>query len=137
MKFDRSTGNAAAEYERMRSEYAERLPTEIARGSFYRLTGDHFRSWMEKDTEEKVSLAKQEVNTTVIASFRNSIDDAVSIHGKTPQEAAEIVFTKSAANRDFLDLWGQEQNDTIFRIAEEYALKGGAERARTGKSCHP
>lgn len=129
-EFDRTSGNAAAEYERIRQEFAEGLPTEIARGNFYRLTKDHFSAWMEKDTEEKVGQVKQELNTTIVDSFRNSIDDAVSIHGRTAQEAAAIVFRKSAANRDFLGLSGQEQNETIFRVAEEYALKGEEEVAR-------
>lgn len=129
-EFDRTSGDAAGEYERLRQEYAEGLPSEIARGNFYRLTGDHYRAWMEKDTEEKVSYVKQEVNTTIVDSFRNSIDDALNIHGKTAQEAAEIVFAKSASNRDFLGLSGQEQNDTIYRIAEEFALQGNEEVAR-------
>lgn len=128
--FDRTSGDAAAEYERMRQEFAAGLPSEIAKGNFYQLTGDHFRSWMEKDTEEKVAYVKQEVNTTIVDSFRNAIDDAINANGKTAQEAAEIVFTKSASNRDFLGLSGQEQNDTIFRIAQEYALKGEEDIAR-------
>jgi len=85
-EFDRTTGDAAGEYGRLRQEYAERLPTEIARGNFFRLTGDHYRAWMEKDTEEKVAYVKQEVNTTIVDGFRNTLDDALNIHGKTPQE---------------------------------------------------
>lgn len=129
-EFDRTSGDAAAEYERLRQEYAAGLPSEIARGSFYRLTSGHFQSWMEKDVEEKVSYAKQEINTTVVASFRNAIDDALNVHGKSAEEAAKAVFEMSASNRDFLGLSGQEQNDTIFRIAEEFALQGREDIAR-------
>lgn len=127
--FDRSSGNAAGEYERLRQTYAEGLPNDIAKGNFYRLTKDHFSAWMEKDTEDRVSYAKQQLNTTIVDGFRNSIDDAAR-EGKTPQEIAAMIFTKSAANRDFLGLSGQEQNDTIFRVAEEYALQGNEEVAR-------
>lgn len=128
--FDRTSGDAAGAYEEMRQEYASGLPSEVARGNFYRLTGDHFRAWMEKDVEQKVSYAKDQLNTTVVDSFRNSVDDAMNIHGKSAQEAAEIIFAKSASNRDFLGLSGQEQNDTIFALAEEYAEQGREDLAR-------
>jgi hypothetical protein len=128
--FDRSNGNAAAEFDRMREETAAALPNDLARANFYRLTGDYRSAWMQKDVEEKTSYAKQQINTTVIDSFRNSIDDSLNIHKLDPAKAAEIVFAKSASNRDFLGLSGQEQNETIFAIAEEYALKGNEELAR-------
>ncbi len=128
--FDRTSGNAEAEYERMRQEFAEGIPSEVAQGNFYRLTRDHFRSWMEQDMKEKVSYAKEQLNTTIVDSFRNSIDDAVNIHGKSAQDAAQIIFAKSASNRDFLGLSGKEQNDTMFAIAEEYAMRGEEEIAR-------
>lgn len=128
-EFDQTSGDASAEYQKMREEYAAGLPTEIARGNFFRLTGDHYRAWMEKDTETKVAYVKQQVNTTVTDSFRNSVDDARTA-GKSAQEAAEIVFTKSASNRDFLGLSGQEQNETVFSLAQEYALKGDEDMAR-------
>ncbi|MDV2968853.1 hypothetical protein RZ532_22995, partial [Nitratireductor aquimarinus] len=128
--FDRTSGNAEAEYERMRQEFAEGIPSEVAQGNFYRLTRDHFRSWMEQDMKEKVSYAKGQLNTTIVDSFRNSIDDAVNIHGKSAQDAAQIIFAKSASNRDFLGLSGKEQNDTMFAIAEEYAMRGEEEIAR-------
>ncbi|MCX5518080.1 hypothetical protein OSH10_06505 [Kaistia defluvii] len=129
-EFDRTTGDAAAEYERLRQETAEALPNDLAKAAFYRLTKDHQSAWMQKDVEEKTSYVKQQINTTVIDSFRNSIDDSLNIHKLDPAKAAEIVFAKSASNRDFLGLSGQEQNETIFAIAEEYALKGNEELAR-------
>jgi len=39
---DQTGGNMQAEYERMRSEFAEQLPDDISRGNFYRLTAPHF-----------------------------------------------------------------------------------------------
>jgi hypothetical protein len=128
-EFDQTSGDANAEYQRMRAEYAEALPTEIARGNFYRLTDEHHRAWMEKDAETKVTYVKQQVNTTVVDGFRNSVDDARHA-GKSAQEAAAMVFAKSASNRDFLGLSGQEQNDTIYRLAEEYALNGDEDMAK-------
>lgn len=129
-EFDRSTGDAAAEFERIRQEVAEGLPSEVSRGHLYRLSADFSRSWMEKDQEEKIANVKSEIATTVVGSFRATIDDAIGINGKTAQEAAKMVFEKSAANRVFLGMSGSEQNDTIFAIAEEYALKGRADIAR-------
>lgn len=128
-EFDQTSGDASAEYQRMREEYAAGLPSEIARGNFYRLTGDHYRAWMEKDTETKVAYVKQQVNTTITDGFRNDVDDARHA-GKSAQDAAAMVFAKSAANRDFIGLSGQEQNDTVFALAQEYALKGDEEMAR-------
>lgn len=129
-EFDRTSGDASAEYERLRQEYASGLPNDLANGNFYRLTKDHYSAWMQKDTEQKVEVAKQNIGTTIMDGFRNSIDDARGIHGKDENEAAKIIFQKSAANRDFIGLSGQEQNDAIFELAREYALKGDEKMAR-------
>lgn len=129
-EFDRTSGDASAEYERLRQEYASGLPNDLAKGNFYRLTKDHYSAWMQKDTEQKVEVAKQNIGTTIMDGFRNSIDDARGINGKDENEAAKIIFQKSAANRDFIGLSGQEQNDAIFELAREYALKGDEKMAR-------
>lgn len=129
-EFDRTSGDASAEYERLRQEYASGLPNDLAKGNFYRLTKDHYSAWMQKDTEQKVEVAKQNIGTTIMDGFRNSIDDARGIHGKDETAAANIIFQKSAANRDFIGLSGQEQNDAIFELAREYALKGDEKMAR-------
>ncbi|KRA96520.1 hypothetical protein ASD83_15555 [Devosia sp. Root685] len=123
-EFDRANGDAHSAYSQMRERYASGLESDIAKGNFYRLTGDHFQSWMEKDAELAINEVKTEISTAVVGSFRTTIDDAMDIHGKTPQEAAQLVFAQSAANRSFLEMTGQEQNDTLFAIANEYALKG-------------
>ncbi|MDR7028019.1 hypothetical protein [Rhizobium rosettiformans] len=129
-EFDRSNGNAAEEFERMRSEIAAGLPSEVSRGHLYRLSNDFGRAWLEKDAEEKTAIVKGEIGTTVVGSFRATIDDAIGLHGKSPKDAARMVFEKSAANRIFLGMSGQEQNETIYAIAEEYALKGQVDVAR-------
>ncbi|MCJ8149095.1 hypothetical protein [Shinella sedimenti] len=123
-EFNRSTGDAHAEFERIRQGIAADLPSEVSRGHLYRLSADFGRAWMEKDVEEKIANVKQEVATTIVGGFRNSIDDAINLHGKTPEEAARIIFGKSAANRAFLDLSGQEQNETVISVAEEYSNRG-------------
>lgn len=129
-EFDRASGNAAEEFERMRAEIAEGLPSEVSKGHLYRLSNDFGRAWLEKDAEEKTAIVKGEIGTTVVGSFRSTIDDAIGLHGKTPKEAASMVFEKSAANRVFLGMSGTEQNETIYAIAEEYALKGQVDVAR-------
>lgn len=129
-EFDRSTGDAKAEFERIRGEIAQGLPSEVSRGHLYKLSADFGRTWLEKDAEEKIANVKSEIATTVVGSFRATIDDAIGIHGKSAADAAKMVFEKSAANRVFLGMSGTEQNDTIFAIAEEYALKGRADIAR-------
>lgn len=128
--FDRTSGNAAEEFEKMRAEIAAGLPSEVSKGHLYRLSNDFGRAWMEKDAEEKTAVVKGEIGTTVVGSFRATIDDAIGLHGKSPKDAARMVFEKSAANRIFLGMSGTEQNETIFAIAEEYALKGQVDIAR-------
>jgi hypothetical protein len=41
-----------------------------------------------------------------------------------------MVFAKSAANKTFIGLSGQEQNDSIFQTAQAYALAGDEDMAR-------
>ena len=127
--FDRNAGDAGAEFDRMRAEFAEDLPTEISKGNFYRLTDQFRNSWMEKDAEVKTSYAKEQINTTLRDGIRNSIDDAIHA-GEQPEKIAEMVFAKGASSRDFLGLSGQEQNDTLFAVAQEYAQRGEAGVAR-------
>lgn len=129
-EFDQTSGDAAAEYERMRQETAEALPNDLSKASFYRMTKEHFSSWMQKDTERKVENTMGEIDTAIVGSFRATIDDGLGIHKLTPQQAADAVFKKSSSNREFLGLDGKRQNDTIFKIAEEYALQGNEELAR-------
>ena len=122
-EFDQSRGDMSAAFEQMRSEYAANLPSEISRGNFYRLTEPYFGQWQQEDTKQKVGFVKEQINTTVVASFRNANDDMAAA-GKTPEERATAIFAASASNRDFLEMSGQEQNDTLYALAQEFALKG-------------
>ncbi|WEK51160.1 MAG: hypothetical protein P0Y66_03770 [Candidatus Kaistia colombiensis] len=123
-EFDHATGDAAAEYDRIRQETADALPNDLAKAHLYGLTKPHRAAAMQQDVEQKTGYVKEQINDTVVSSFRTSIDDSLNIHGLDPKKAAEIVFAKSASNRDFLGMSGQEQNATIYAIAEEYSLQG-------------
>lgn len=125
-EFDKTGGDMQAEYDRMRQEYAGQLPSEISRGNFYRLTGPHFEQWQAEDTKAKVGFVKDQIGTTVVQSFRTANED-MQAAGKSAQERADAIFAMSASNRTFLEMSGQEQNDTIFALATEYALKGDEE----------
>lgn len=130
-EFDRANGDAAAEYQRMRADYATRLPNDISKGNFFRLTEQHYQSWMETDATQKIEEIKSEINFAVVDSFRTTIDDAMG--GPAPKsatDAAQLVFAKSASNRAFLEMTGSEQNQALFAIANEYALKGQEDVAR-------
>lgn len=127
--FDKTAGDMAGEYERMRQEFAASLPSEISRGNFYRLTGPHFEQWQAEDTKAKVGFVREQISTTVVQSFRTANDDMASA-GKSAQERAAAIFAMSASNRTFLEMSGQEQNDTLFALAQEYALRGDEELVR-------
>ncbi|KKC33264.1 hypothetical protein [Devosia psychrophila] len=128
-EFEKVGGNMNAEYERMRGEYAAAMPSEISKGNFYRLTGNHFSQWQATDTEQKVGFVKEQIATTVVASFRNASDD-MEAAGKTANERAQAIFGASASNRTFLEMSGQEQNDTLYALAAEYAVKGDKDMVR-------
>ena len=127
--FDRTYGDAGAEFDRMREDFAADLPTEISKANFYRQT-DAFRgSWMEKDAAEKTEHTKTLINSTILDGMRNSVDD--DLHASVePSEIVRKVFQRSSANRDFLGLSGQEQNETLFALAQEYAQRGEVEVVR-------
>lgn len=126
--FDRATGNFAADSEAKLAEMAEWMP-EVARGTFYQKVRPFAQSWAETDVKDKTATIKQEINTSIVTGFRNAID--LGIESGTPaDEIAAQVFAMSADNRDFLGLSGQEQNETLLSIAEEYAQRGEVEVAR-------
>ena len=129
-QFDQTSGDAPAEYERMRQEFAARLPSEVARGHLYRLTGQHFQTWMEQDVKAKAEYVRGEMHTTIVDSFRNAVDDARNGGVTDPMEIAKRVFAKSSGNRAFLGLSGQDQNRTIYDLAVEYAAQGDEELVR-------
>lgn len=128
--FDRANGDVAAEYEQMREQYAESLPSEIARGNFYRLTGQHFESVIAADTEQRLTTAKGQVNATIVDSWHVQISDAMSAGETDPAVIAQAVIDGSASNSTFYGLSGQEQIDTVWSLAERVALEGNPELAR-------
>ena len=126
-EFDQSLGDASGSYKALREEYAANLPNDISRANFYRLTENHYQSWMEEDTKAKVGFVKEQISTAVVDSFRTAVEDL----GDAPAtDKAQAIFARSAANRDFLEMSGQEQNDTIYALAAEYALKGDRDLVR-------
>lgn len=125
-EFDQMGGNMAAEYERMRSEFASHLPDEISRGNFYRLTQPHFEQWQNQDTTTKVGFVSDQIDTTVIQSFRTANDDLKG-QGVSAKDRAAAIFTMSAGNRTFLEMDGKRQNDTLFQMASIAALEGDEE----------
>ena len=127
--FDRASGNAEEEMEAKRQEYAENLPSDFARAAFYQNTDSFVNGWLEKDLEHKTEYAKSQINQAVLDSFDVTLADAKD-RGLTPEQSAALVFERSASNRAFLGMSGQEQNATIFQAAERAALAGDYETAK-------
>ncbi|SNR56783.1 hypothetical protein EYF88_11325 [Paracoccus sediminis] len=121
--FDYQSGDAQAEIDEIITRHAQALPTDISRAAFTRGMGTFRQGWLDKVTEIKVSDAKVKVNSAIVDSFRNTIDDAQA-NGRTAAETAALVLERSASNRTFLGLSGQEQNETILAIAQEAANRG-------------
>lgn len=122
-EFDQTTGDIGTEYETRRAEWASRLPSEIARGAFYQGTREHFAQWQAADTKAKVEYVQGEINTSILSQFRLANDDLAAKGADAPTRA-KAIFEMSAQNRPFLGLNGQQQNATIFILAQEYALAG-------------
>lgn len=128
--FDRANGDVDAEYNRLREEYAEGLPSEVARGNFYRLSDNHREAVITADTEEKLTAAKQQVNATIVDSWHVQIGDAVKAGETDPAKIAQAVIEGSATNATFYGLSGQEQIETVWALAERVALDGNPELAK-------
>lgn len=125
--FDRTNGNVDAEYEAYRKRYADALPDEIARGNFYRLTDDHKGRVVASDTEEKITVAKGQINATIVDSWNVQIGDMIAKGETDPAKIAGEVFSSSKANGQFFGLSGTEQNETVWRLAERMAAEGNPE----------
>lgn len=121
--FDYANGDAAADADRIISGFAAALPDDISRAAFTRSMRSFRQAHLDRAVEAKATQAKTEIATAVIDSFRNTIDEAQS-QGKSAEQVAALVFERSAGNRTYLGLTGQEQNDTIIGIAEEAAQRG-------------
>lgn len=129
-EFDRSSGDATGEYNRMREEFAAGLPSEIARGNFYRLTDPHLQTVVANDTEEKLTTVKGQINATIVDSWHVQIGDAVAAGETDPAKIAQAVIDGSSTNSTFYGLSGQEQIETVWALAERMAMEGKPEIAK-------
>ena len=121
--FDYQNGDAQGTIDEIITRHAEALPNDFSRAAFHRMMGGFRQANMDKVVEIKTTDARAQVSQAVVDSFRNIVDDAQS-EGKSPEEVAGLLFERSASNRPYLGLSGQEQNETIIAIAEEAALRG-------------
>jgi len=122
-EFDKTSGDVETAFEQYRQQYAATLPSEIARGNFYQKTNQFRNEILDKDQEQKVAYTVQQLGSALTDSFRNTIEDALS-QGKTPQEAATLVFSNGANWSDFMSLSPQDRDEAILSLAKEYALQG-------------
>ncbi|WP_313031151.1 hypothetical protein [Brucella sp.] len=122
--FDLSSGDPETAYQQKLAEYAEALPNDLSKAAFYRAMEPHRQRMMDGIGKQKVSYMEGQRNSAVVDTFRNIIDDDLAGGKLTATQIAQNVFSRSASNRDFLGLSGDEQNETIFEIAKEYAAKG-------------
>jgi len=122
-EFDKTSGDVDAAYEQYRMGYAQTLPSEIARGSFYQLTDGFKNTIVDQDTKEKIDYTLNQIGSALTDSFRNTISDAAT-QGKTPDEAASLVFGNAATMGDFMRLSPQERDQAIINLAKEYASQG-------------
>jgi len=122
-EFDKTSGDIGTAFEQYREQYAATLPTEIARGNFYQRTNQFRNDILDKDQEQKVAYTVQQLGSALTDSFRNTIEDATS-QGKSPEEAAALVFGNGATMADFMSLTPQERDEAILSLAKEYALQG-------------
>lgn len=122
--FDLATGDPEAAYQEKLAEYADNLPDDFSKAAYYRAMEPHRQQLMANLGKQKVSYMEGQRNTAVVDSFRNVIDDGLAGGKLSAMQIAQSVFARSASNRDFLGLSGDEQNETIYAIAEEYAAKG-------------
>lgn len=125
--FDRTRGDAKAEFEAMRQKYAGALPDEIARGNFYRNTNGYLDSVLTADTEEKVTTAKGQIGATIVDAWSLKINDMLAAGNADPEKIAAEVFAAGEANSKFFSLSGQEQIAHVVALAEKLATEGQPE----------
>jgi|GEM_PF-3859140 len=128
--FDRSNGDVAGDYDARRAEFAEGLPSEIARGNFYRLTEPHRATVIAEATGERIASAKQQINTTIIDSWHTQIADATKSGSADVGALAASIMDSAASNQTFYGQSQKEQEGTIYGLAERVALEGKPELAK-------
>jgi len=122
-QFDKTGGNLEEFIETERQNYAATLPTDLSRGAFYSLTEGFKDTLHTQNQEHQIAYTKQQMGSTLSDTFRNTIEDAVT-QGKTPEEAAALVFSNAASMSDFMYLTPQERDQAILKIVQENVLKG-------------
>ncbi len=124
--FDQANGDFNSWVEGLRKDYAKGLNDPAMQASFFRGTDNWTQQFGEQDLKRKMENTMVERDTAVVDEFRMIADDGISVN-KDPQEIADAIIKQSSENRTFRGLDGKSQNDTLFRLAEEYALKGRPE----------
>lgn len=124
--FDQANGDFNSWVEGLRKDYAKGLNDPAMQASFFRGTDNWTQQFGEQDLKRKMENTMVERDTAVVDEFRMIADDGISAN-KDPQEIADAIIKQSSENRTFRGLDGKSQNDTLFRLAEEYALKGRPE----------
>lgn len=128
-EFDR-TGDAGAAYDAKLAEFAERLPDEIAQGRFYELMQPHRQRIIGGLAQEQIDYAKQEVGTTLVSSWHTQIAERRrGGEAINPTALAEEIFSASAASEKFLLMSPQEQQQTLWNLAQRLALDGDVDAA--------
>ncbi|RWO57059.1 hypothetical protein [Mesorhizobium sp.] len=124
--FDQNSGDFNSWVEGHRKEYAARLQDPAMQAAFFRGTENWTQHFGEQDLKRRLENTMAERDTAVVDEFRMIAEDGIS-GGKSGEEIADLIIKQSSANRTFRGLDGKSQNETLFRLAEEYALKGQPE----------
>jgi hypothetical protein len=124
--FDQAKGDFNSWVEGERKKFAGGLPDPAMQAAFYRGTDNWTQQFGEQDLKRKMENTMTERDTAVVDEFRMIADDGIAAN-KPPEEIAAAIIKQSSENRTFRGLDGKSQNDTLFRLAEEYALKGRPE----------
>lgn len=124
--FDQNSGDFNIWIAQKRGEYADRLPNQAMKAAFFRGTEEWTQRFQDTDLKRKLENVVSERDTAVVGEFRMIVDDGIA-SGTSPEEIAAQVIAQSSQNRTFRGLDGKAQNETLFRLAEEFALKGKPE----------
>lgn len=130
-EFDIENGDFDSWFEGVRTEYAEGLPGDVAKGNFFRLTDGFKGSMLESNTSTRVTTAKTQINATIVDSWYTQIGDMIGTDGAADaNQIAEAIFASSAGNKSFYGLSGEEQNATIWALAQRAAMDGNPDIAK-------
>ncbi|RLP26594.1 hypothetical protein [Mesorhizobium sp. YM1C-6-2] len=125
-EFDQNSGDFNAWVETQRQEYAQGLRDPAMQAAFFRGTDNWVQQFGEADLKRKLETTLQERDTAVVDEFRMIAEDGLG-RLDSPEKIAQDIINQSSQNRTFRGLDGKSQNDTLYRLAEEYAAKGQPE----------